>query len=106
MRVTCAGCGGSFDVAMPGEFRCEACAVAEVDAEARRKRRTALVMLAWGAALFALAAVMWMNDWNPGYDPESLTDGMGAFFLVGGASTVLILIALGMLLRHRPRLRR
>jgi len=49
---------------------------------------------------------MWMNDWNPGYDPESLTDGMGAFFLVGGASTVLILIALGMLLRHRPRLRR
>ena len=44
-------------------------------------------------------------DFNPGYDRDSMTDGMGAIFSVTSAGSSCLVIGLGML-TFRRRLRR
>jgi hypothetical protein len=87
------------------EFRCETCAVLEVDQAAKRNTRNALKLIAVGGVLMLLAVLMWQADFNPGYDSERPTDGMGALFYVATAGSSCVVIGLGML-KFRRRVRR
>ena len=87
------------------EFRCETCAVLEVDRAAKRNTRDALKLIAVGGVLMLITVLMWGADFNPGYDSVSMTDGMGALFYVAFTGIGFLGIGFGML-TFRRRLRR
>ena len=82
--AACAICGVQQHVVVPldEEFRCETCAMEEVDRAVRANWNKGLGLLAVGAVLLLFAALMWGANWNPGYEPHSYDSGMGLFFYV------------------------
>ena len=86
------------------DFRCERCAVLEVDHAAHRQTRSGLVLIGLGAVVLGFAVLMWMANWNPGEGGIGDDDGMGLLFYVGTGAVGLFGIGFGML-KYRPRLK-
>ena len=100
MELTCGRCAATDD-----SFRCESCAVAEVDEAARTRTRQGLTLIAVGIGLSVFAALMWGAGWNPLEDRATVSDG--SFGLIGYvAFGAIACFALGIAqLAYRPRLR-
>jgi hypothetical protein len=103
--ATCGRCGATQPVIMPvDDFRCETCAVGEVDEAATRETRAGFKFLVAGAVLIVLAVLMGMAGWNPGDDPHS-DEGWGLLPYVASGGLGLLGLACGAF-RYRPPLRR
>jgi hypothetical protein len=85
------------------EFRCETCAVVEVDQAAKRNTRNALKLIAVGGVLMLLTVLMWRTDFNPGSDSEHPEGSILFYVAIAGSSCVVIGLAM---LKLRRRLRR
>jgi hypothetical protein len=89
------------------EFRCEACAVAEVDEVAMKERREGLRFLLVGGILLALTIILGLAGWNPletNYHRDfERAPGLLPMFAIGGVG--LLGIGIGAF-KYRPTLRR
>ncbi|MGE5185039.1 MAG: hypothetical protein ACM31C_23380 [Acidobacteriota bacterium] len=99
MDPACGRCGGATS-----DYRCEDCAVLEVDEAARRQRRTALKLVGLGVILAAIAIVLATNGIDFGYTRGD--DDSGPLWMLAGIGALGCFgVALG-LVTYRPRLRR